>query len=419
MSSTPLPTDAPRHHRTAIPAATIVTLLVGGMVLSTVLARMERKPDTLPKPVVMSPQPPLTIERCGECHAEQVASFKDAPHMRTLHRATDPEFLKRFAGETIHMGAGKTRFHFFERDAALWVEADAFPEPVRLDWMFGSGSHAVTPVTTLPDAQGRTELIEHHVSWYPGVGLGATLGRRDEVELGHGLFAIGRPAPHEETLGCFGCHSSHLPVENGRILEDQIVTGVHCSRCHTRVHEHVAAMDAGLEETFLDEWNHLSPLEAINRCGECHRRADQMTAVELTPENRLLLRFAPVGMSQSPCFLRQEEVQAADGSPVRFDCTFCHDPHRPASRDVDYYVQRCLTCHGEPAGMNGSVLDAQTAHDRLTTASGETPQTNRPRRAPVCRAEPMTSQCLRCHMPKVEVQPHLEFTDHWIRIRSD
>ena len=157
--------------------------------------------------------------------------------------------------------------------------------------------------------------------------------------------------------------------------------GVSCGRCHLKTASH-ARSDGELPTS--PAWTALTALESINRCGECHRRADEFTRDELTVDNSLLIRFAPVGLAQSKCF-----QDLAEG---RLDCLTCHNPHQAAATDAEYYRQRCLDCH----------------------AVQEQPD---PKSAPICAAEPMSSDCLNCHMPKVDVSPHLRFTDHWIRVR--
>ena len=344
----------------------------------------------LPQPVVMAAVRPVAMQACAECHAKEVGEFKNAPHNQTLRTPLEIDARQFFGNQTVRIGDVESTWSLRRPGHSLWLNSSAYPSAIQVDWLFGSGSHAITPVSLNLDADGRTGLIEHHVSWYPDAGLAATLGVTDSHQTTAGIKAVGECLRHPEAIECFGCHATHLPIRDGQLIQSEIMPGVQCARCHVQTHEHVAAMKNGTHETFMDDWKRLSPLESINRCGECHRRADQMTADELTPTNKLLIRFAPVGISQSACFQQQDAVKAVLGSTKPFNCTFCHDPHQPASRDVNFYVNRCLECHGSQPGQ-----------------------------ASLCRSQPMTSQCLSCHMPPVEVQKHLRFTDHWIRIRGD
>jgi hypothetical protein len=110
----------------------------------------------------------------------------------------------------------------------------------------------------------------------------------------------------------------------------------------------------------------------------------------ITPDDRTIVRFAPVGLVQSPCFLRQDEVRLDSGTPARLDCATCHDPHRPSSRDPQAHIAVCLNCHDEARG-----------------------------RAADCSVAVRGDNCLACHMPPVAMNEHLHFTDHWIRVRRD
>jgi hypothetical protein len=350
----------------------------------------DQQEAALPQPLVMASIRPLAMQACAECHAKEVDEFRNAPHNQTLRTPLAVDVPKLSWNQTVRIGDVESVWSLPAADSSLWVNSTAYPSPIKVDWLFGSGSHAITPVSLNPDADGRTGLIEHHMSWYPEAGLAATLGITNSHPTVAGIKAVGECLHHPEAMECFGCHATHLTINDGQLIQSEIMPGVQCARCHVQTHEHVAAMQNGSEATFMDDWKRLSPLESSNRCGECHRRADQMTADELTPTNKLLIRFAPVGISQSACFLQQDTMHGALGANKPFNCTFCHDPHQPASRDASFYVNRCLECHG-----------AEPGH------------------ASLCRSQPMTSQCLSCHMPTVEVQKHLRFTDHWIRIRED
>ena len=338
--------------------------------------------------VVMSSRKPHPMNRCAECHQELFDSFATSPHRRTLTPADDATVHERFSGHEYQWPTAGPRFRFETRGTELWMKSDAYPDPIRIDWIFGSGRHAQTPVSIWTNAEGKTELLEHAVSWYPSAGLGLTLGH-DENQTGRwGIDALGSRLEHARSMDCFECHVTHLPQISGRIDEGGIVTGVRCARCHRGGERHIAAVEQG-GDIAIERWSSLSPLESINRCGECHRRADQLAKVDLDPDRKVLIRFAPVGLAMSACFQHQQDSQRDENESVRLDCLTCHDPHRPSESDPRFYTAKCLSCHGANQAQ-----------------------------APVCASQPMTSQCLECHMPKVEVQRHLFFTDHWIRIRQ-
>lgn len=338
-------------------------------------------------------QPPLPSARCAECHQEQANSLARAPHANTLQPGNSNEMLGLWSGLKYRDAADDQAGDSFEvRDQILWRKNSAFPDPIPIDWVLGSGRHARTPVTLHTTASGAMELIQHRVSWYPNqVGLDLTLGSSDMTPTAAGWRGWGTRLNPSEAADCLGCHATWLPHSNGRIDLEHLVPGVQCARCHLGGRQHVAAMEGGQAETHIERWSELTPLESIRRCGECHRRDDHFTPRELRPENPLLIRFAPVGLSQSRCFVRQDSIKSPNGdSSQRLDCVTCHNPHRPAETRTEFYVARCLACHGTEMGK----------------ATG-------------CTSDRTSDQCLKCHMPQVEVQSHLRFTDHWIRKRQD
>ena len=338
------------------------------------------------KPAVLSTQTPRASEaRCAECHPGIAEDFHTAPHSRTLTRATG-EAAEHFAGKSFHREGTDLEYHYELRDGRLFVSTPAYARDLPIDWIFGSGMHAQTPLITWTDDAGNTSAIEHSVSWYPHGGLGVTLGM-EELENPLGIAALGIPRTPAEAINCFGCHATFVPTDGGRIRFENIEPNISCARCHWDTERHVDEMEKGLPLS-MERFSELTPLESINRCGECHRRADELGG-PLAPHDKTLIRFAPVGLAQSPCFQHQEEVILDSGQPARLDCTTCHDPHRPAVRDWRHHATACLNCHDEAHG-----------------------------RAPDCTVAARDENCLPCHMPKVDANKQLEFTDHWIRVRT-
>lgn len=328
-----------------------------------------------------------SAETCAECHPKQVATFQNAPHMRTLLRGNDPRVVA-LLDDKIYRTAGNTTFQFKETNGELWLSSTNYRQPLRVDWLFGSGQHARTPVSVGTNVDGETELLQLNVSWYPQTGLGPTLGieldRMDET----GIVGVAAAHGSGQTEQCFACHVSALPMSNGAIDFHNLVPAVSCSRCHRNTDMHLKTQ--GDVSLTLSEWARLSPLESVNRCGECHRRADELTPEELAPQNQQLIRFASVGLTQSACFIGQQRLwEKGDGRSHRLDCLTCHDPHRPAETNHDYYNSRCLNCHAKRHELAKS-----------------------------CSAQRSSSDCINCHLIKVEVHDGLRFSDHWIRVQK-
>jgi hypothetical protein len=367
-----------------LPAASASSCALIG-VLAWLTLRQEAAP---PGPAVESETMLLSgTARCAECHADVTDDFQQAPHSRTLQRSDSAEVRGAFAGRSYRHEATGVDYHYAERDGRLFLETSAYPRPVPIEWVFGSGAHARTPLITFDDGDGRIAGIEHVISWYADGTLGLTLGQ-DESGAEFGSHALGRQWAAAETFNCFGCHSTHIPIEQGRIDLDGIAAGIGCARCHWDSAQHADDMEQG-RDTSIERFSSLSARESVDRCGECHRRADEMGG-PIDESDRTIARFAPVGLVQSACFLRQSEVLWKSGAPARLDCTTCHDPHRPAERDWRLHAAVCTDCHDAAQG-----------------------------RASDCRAAARDANCIDCHMPKVAMNEHLSFTDHWIRVHRE
>lgn len=337
-----------------------------------------------PMPAVLSAHTPRASERrCAECHAEIVEAHHASPHGRTLTRVDGKSAGDGFTGRTFHRDDLDVRFHYEVRDGKLTVNTPNFARPLPIDWMFGSGTHAKTPLLMWHNDQGTVSAIEHGVSWYPDGQLGVTLGL-DEQTATAGIETLGHQRSAAETINCFGCHCTVVPTQDGRIQFDRIEPGVGCARCHWDGPQHIREMENGRPST-TEKFSALTPRESVDRCGECHRRADELGG-PIDSEDPSIARFASVGLVQSPCFLRQDEVILDNGQPARLDCVSCHDPHRPSPRNWQVHAAVCLNCH-------------DTARHRARD----------------CPVSARDTNCLTCHMPPVPANRHMQFTDHWIR----
>lgn len=313
--------------------------------------------------------------RCVDCH-EQALEFHRTGHANTLLPASDQdslELLRELAGspigtrEQVAVSAddGQVRLH---------RTSDGITSSVTLDWCVGSGAHARTWISTLPDALGSTDLLELRWTWFrSGEDFVSTPGHPEFT--GNGAIArMGLLFDGPRAWRCFSCHATRLPEADGAIGESQIAAGVTCQRCHGPRARHVAS-----EGNYHDPaWVAGDRDESVAKCAQCHRRPDEFDAAEVRPDNPDIVRFQPVGLLQSRCFTESQMT-----------CTTCHDPHRPMSEQDSRNIRQCVQCH-----------DPEIDRHTLCAAS-------------------MTERCLECHMPAVEAVPGLPFTDHWIRVHRE
>lgn len=332
----------------------------------------------------------LTGQACRNCHAEVCDSHAAAPHGRTLTRLNTEAARQILDGRRwVRPDTGVT-YEYRDSGGQLLLSSSATARSRAITWLVGSGRHARTPLLTSLDADGRTTAIEHSVSLYPDGSLATTL-EMEAITDSIGLPALGNFRSCSETANCFGCHSTSVPVQSGLILEDRIVPGVGCIRCHQDGAKHAAAMGRG-DEFAGERPALLSPRESVDRCGECHRRSDELGG-QLHPDNPTLARFASVGLVQSRCFINQPHGADTPGdadratTTGRLDCISCHSPHAQSDSRWQSFTAICLNCHGIASGK--SSFDC-------------------PKSAPA-------ENCLDCHMKKVPFGDRLKFTDHWIR----
>ena len=315
-------------------------------------------------------------QRCAECH-QQGVDFWQTGHARTLRRATDAESLVhlRRLDEQSSKLAEALRLHINAEQVRATDHRHGADRQLPLDWCFGSGHHACTWVGTLSDSWGTTDLVEFRWTWYSELerfditpGQSSTPG--DDYFGGLGVLF-----DHPKARRCFACHSSYLPMHEGRLEESKLKPGVTCQRCHGPQQHHVASGGAFVTESL----HQLSQSESVRRCAQCHRSAEEQPPSDITPENREIVRFQPVGLVQSACFQKSPSLT----------CVTCHDPHRPLKAQDSGGIWQCVQCHN-PAQPDHALCSAGRRED-----------------------------CLKCHMPQVRGKAPLSFTDHWIRVRHE
>jgi hypothetical protein len=329
---------------------------------------------------------------CAECHPGEAAHQSRTGHAQTLWPAGRRELARRLDGTTVadpEFPEIVWSYHYRDGELHLTRTEGERAEDCILEYAFGSGHHATTFVSVINPHP--PTIIEHRLTYYAKDGaMGITPGHearpRPPEVTSHG----GLPPPRAGR-GCFACHATELSARAGwQIDQETMIPNVSCERCHGPGRAHVTAArrhapEAELEVPFgTGRWKADA---LISLCGECHRHPAGLALARLDPDDPKLVRFQPVGITRSQCF-----VQSAGA----FHCVSCHEPHARASADRASYEPVCLSCH------SGS---GRAAPGKREPAAGKR-----------CPVSPKNG-CIECHMPRVDPGQHILFTDHWIRVR--
>lgn len=323
---------------------------------------------------------PFVSDRvCADCHSEQFAGHRQTGHADTFALSAESTKVRWLDGQKFEDPERGYVYEYHLDDQGLSVSipqhfgSDRFP----LTYVLGSGQHALTFLTLVPDRFGDTTGVEHRVSLYASEDvweLDLTPGHRAQAPQ-QDTELFGKVMQGDLLDRCVDCHTT-----TGKIVQQQIenlTPHVGCQNCHGAGREHVAAMKEGRQGSFQG-FTQQSAMEEIEMCGSCHRLPDTDSGTAESPNDIRIVRFQSVGLLQSQCFQR---------SPDDLRCSTCHDLHQPVAREPSHYVTRCLNCHDQPATAN-------------------------------CPVSPRTD-CVKCHMPAVDIHRGIEFHDHWIRVRSD
>lgn len=316
--------------------------------------------------------------RCGVCHAKEAAAFGDSPMTHASQSAAESPFLKENPELTFHVG----KFTYSVKQAggrsvySITDGTNALSAPI--GWAIGKG---VVGQTWLIEMGG--VLYEGAVSYYPNLkGLDLTPGHA-ELPRNTLAEAFGRKLDAAIARQCFECHATDT-VWKGAAHPESWTAGIQCSQCHSKALQHATAMQTGknLQASKMQHLATLPPEDLGAVCSKCHPSWADVAAKG--PRGVLNVRMQFYRLTNSRCY---------DAADRRISCTACHNPHRNLSQDLAFYDSRCQQCHSPEA------IAQQNA--RAVT-----------KKCPVA-----TSNCVSCHMPKVEIPGlHYQFTDHDIRL---
>lgn len=374
-----------------------------------------------PPPAAPPPAPPAAAyvgrEACRRCHVEVFATYARTGMGRSWYAMRADRVVEDFGKKNeIEIPGSGLRYRMTARNGRFFMRqflVDSRGREVAADerpmiQVAGSGNHSRSYVTV---ENGR--MFQMPVCWYPGPGL---------WDLCPGYEQKNDYFGREISPSCVFCHNARMEPVAGRrnLFHDPVPEGIDCERCHGPGSEHVAkwaggseAPTGGADATIVNPARR-PPAARLQVCMQCHF-GDSLASERVARPGHVLHEFRPGGSlgevmvpfryvqatsrdfgisAQADRFLLSRCFKESGG---KFDCTACHDPHRPANDEglADLRTRKaCLQCHAATA----------------CTA----PASERARTAP-------PDACVTCHMRRAEPDdhPHATFTDHWIRRRPD
>jgi hypothetical protein len=281
----------------ALLAACVALVVVGGWLVFT-----DRNPQ--PRgPAAQQPDDPIrliTFDRpfppagrflsdpyigsrvCADCHPAESALHSRSGHAVTLRPASRVETSRKLDGTT---------------------EADPEIPGVAWNYRFADDRLHITRKTA-------SDVLEHRLTVYHLKNGQSKLG----ITPGHdlrppppGLMPYGGVLPPRIARECFRCHATQLAAgdDEQRFDENPMIPNVSCERCHGPGKAHVAgarrfAPESELSLPFGPE--RYTAEKLLTLCGSCHRLPTPAQADRIKPGDANLVRFQPVGITQSQCY---------------------------------------------------------------------------------------------------------------------
>jgi Tfp pilus assembly protein PilF len=341
---------------------------------------------------------------CQECHVAESQAYAQHSMARSFHRWTPASRVERATDTPIRNGPTGYDYSVVDSGGQLYQRESlvdstgrvAHALTRRIDYVMGSGRLARSYFT---EENGR--LFQLPLTWYASHGWDFSPG----YQINNARFS--RVLPDR----CIACHSSYPTAAPH--LEGKYPTlreGIGCERCHGPGALHVAQRRTQQPMETTTAYSIVNPkrlpLERrLDVCEQCHVHTavsvtrDGFAAFTFQPSERLrdqVAHFKQSGsidvvshadrLRQSRCFL------ASKDGPAPLECATCHNPHGPPTAAAARNAP-CRDCHADSTLRTRFAQSATLADHRAS------------------------SDCVSCHMPKVQEQgvPHGTFTEHWIR----
>jgi tetratricopeptide (TPR) repeat protein len=346
-------------------------------------------------PMAPEPAPFVGEAQCARCHPGICRDQYGSRHARTYSGKEQLPPLPFPPGPIPDPGNARVS-HGFERGDGLEMRTEVGGQVYRtiVDYAFGSGDRGLTLVGHNQEGQS----LECRLSYYSGgMGWDLTTGQSARPDQPTSLYQ-GKPLAIDDLRHCMNCHNTDphaVLTGTGPAASDRAIG---CERCHGPGGHHLKVALSGDiasnhdADLAIARPSLASGPDIVALCAECH--SPRKTGLNLERGSPGAVRFQGTTLTWSRCYTESNQ---------KLDCVTCHNPHRNVETSMRWYESRCLQCHspGTAANPDGNPASGSDT-GRQTT----------------CPLRP-ASNCIACHMPKVETTTaHSRFTDHFIRVHD-
>ena len=346
---------------------------------------------------------------CQSCHEKEYEGYQSHGMAHSFYKMTSQKKVESFPSSTITVA--DLNYRAYEENGKFYQEefqeinGEKVHSLVReMVYVVGSGNAARTYLTVVNNVYYELPLTFYTQAqkWAMSPGYETSNSRFD------------RAIPDR----CMACHNSYadsMPHLEGGYTK--VPEGIGCERCHgpgaLHVEERTSEPEVeGIDYTIVNS-KHLDLERRLDVCQQCHLHG----TVSILQDGKTANGYRPSLPLSAHTILFKEKVDKNSGkisvishaermkestcftgslkAKKPMDCTTCHNPHEGfREQGASYFNKTCISCHGNIA-------------EKVSVAAKANHQT--------------TSNCISCHMPKVEAQdaPHSSFTDHLVRVVKD
>ncbi len=362
-------------------------------------------------------------EACKDCHPDEYKLYKNTGMGKSFDLATKEKSIALFGEKSV----------IYDKFTNLYYKIYWKLDTMKLmEFRIVNNDTTFKHIETINNIVGSGHHTNSHMFQINGYlhQIPATFYVQKKLWETPPGFEKGFSSRYDRKIGleCLGCHNS-LPtmVKGSENKYTEIPKGISCERCHGPGELHCKLMLEGkvIDKSIATDSSIVTPgklpLELLNDvCTRCHlqgnavlkkgksfydfkpgmRLSDIMsTFLPLySGESKFLMASHSPRMFMSKCYSmsnKSEDIKK-QFRPYKhkdsFTCITCHSPHTSVFKEKkNHFNNVCLNCHGNES------------KSVCTIPKKEMTKNN--------------SDCVKCHMPKVESIdiPNITFTDHYIR----